>query len=38
MIFNQTSNPFGRKPQDLSVSYQANGLSPEGKSHRQNMY
>ena len=36
MIFNQTSNPFGKKNQELSVSYQP-GVSPD-REQRKNMF
>lgn len=40
MIFNQTSNPFGKKNNNnLSVSYQQNDQSPQtNKGNRKNMY
>ena len=36
MIFNQTSNPFAKKQQEMSVSYNING-SPE-KDQPKNMF
>ena len=39
MIFNQTSNPFSKKNNNLSVSYQYNDNSPQtNKAQRKNMY